>query len=319
MKLPLTLLPREAKAFDVVGFGENSLDLMAVLPGPPGPDAKMQLQAFEQLPGGVVATAMVACARLGWRTRYAGSLGSDAYAGMVEAALRNEGLDLSAVRRVAGPNRMAIVLVDAGTGRRTVLERRDPRLAWTPRDVVPGVMSSGRVLLVDSRDPEASTVAARSARAGGTTTVVDVEQPGPGIDRLLSEIDILITAESFPEAYTGCASVGEALARLETEFRPAVAVVTLGAEGSLAVCGGREIRTPACAVSVVDTTGAGDAFRGGFIAGWLQFGGDRLETLLEYANQVAAFNCRAFGAQTGLPTAADMDLFVTGADRVRSN
>ena len=48
--------------------------------------------------------------------------------------------------------------------------------------------------------------------------------------------------------------------------------MTLGHEGSLTLAAGREIRTPAADVHVVDTTGAGDVFRGGFIAGWLDAG-----------------------------------------------
>ena len=110
--------------------------------------------------------------------------------------------------------------------------------------------------------------------------------------------------------YTGRSAVGEGLAALEAQFSPALVVATLGAEGSLARCRGSEIRTAAPAVAVRDTTGAGDAFRGGFAAAWLGAGdGAEVEALLEYASAVAALNCRALGAQTGLPPRADVDRF----------
>ena len=64
------------------------------------------------------------------------------------------------------------------------------------------------------------------------------------------------------------------------EFGAPLVCVTLGAEGSLARCGGREIRTPAFQVDCVDSTGAGDAFRGGFAAGCLRAPDGDIEDVL---------------------------------------
>jgi sugar/nucleoside kinase (ribokinase family) len=85
-------------------------------------------------------------------------------------------------------------------------------------------------------------------------------------------------------------------------------VVTLGAEGSLALMDGKEIRSPAIRVDAIDTTGAGDAFRGGFVSSWLAAGADaEVSVLLEYANVVAGLNCRALGARGGIPTKLEVD------------
>ncbi len=83
--------------------------------------------------------------------------------------------------------------------------------------------------------------------------------------------------------------------------------VTLGEEGSLAWCGGREIRTPAFQVDCVDSTGAGDVFRGAFAAACLREPDGDLEDALAYANAVAALNCRALGGRGALPSAAEVD------------
>jgi sugar/nucleoside kinase (ribokinase family) len=91
------------------------------------------------------------------------------------------------------------------------------------------------------------------------------------------------------------------------EYDARLVCVTLGAEGSLARCGGREIRTPALHVDSVDSTGAGDAFRGGFAAGCLRAPGGEIEDALLYANAVAGLNCRALGARGGMPTAAEVE------------
>ena len=64
-------------------------------------------------------------------------------------------------------------------------------------------------------------------------------------------------------------------------------------------------------MQVRDTTGAGDAFRGGFAAGWLSLGGDAsLEVLLRYATAVAALSCRNCGAQVALPTPGELAPFL---------
>ena len=128
--------------------------------------------------------------------------------------------------------------------------------------------------------PAAAAEAARFARDAGVVTIVDVEKVRPHIGELLMHIDAIIAAQEFPTDYTGYPSPGRALEALADEFRAPLVCVTLGREGSLARCGGREIRTPAFPVTCVDSTGAGDAFRGGFAAGCLRAPDGELEDAL---------------------------------------
>jgi sugar/nucleoside kinase (ribokinase family) len=306
MSLPVVPPRSVDRPFDVVGLGECSLDFVAVVSAPIAPDTKLPVERFEALPGGQTTTALVACARLGHRVRYVGALGDDDAGSAIERALRKESVDVVAVRRPGVPSRVAVVLVDAATGRRTVLERRDSGLDLQPDEIEP-VVTSGRVLLIDAVDVEAAIAAARIARAAGVPAVVDVDRMGARIPELLRHVAVIVVAESFLREFAGEALPGEALRRIDAEFQPAVVVVTLGAAGSLARFEGREIRTPALAVDLVDTTGAGDAFRGGFISAWLSQGTDTgIEHLLRQANAVAGLNCRALGAQTGLPTPTEL-------------
>ena len=164
---------------------------------------------------------------------------------------------------------MSLILVDEGTGQRTVLWSQHPGLRLTPADVSAEAVCSGRVLLVDCHETAAVAKAAGAAREAAVPTVIDVERVRPGIDELLAQVDVVITAQSFPSELTGVGDIGRALQALADTYHPAVVCATLGAEGSLALVGGTEIRTPSFKVPVVDTTGAGDVFRGGFIAGWL--------------------------------------------------
>jgi sulfofructose kinase len=309
-----------AKPVDVVGLGENSVDLVALAPHFPRPDSKQTLDRLSSLVGGQTATALVACARLGWRARYLGGVGDDEDGRRVTEALSGEGIDVRARSRRGAPTRRAIIVVDARTGRRAVMEHRDPAVALRPEELDSTLVTSGRVLLIDARDPTVSTAAAVMARDAGVPVVLDVEEPAPGVDGLLRLVDVIVSNASFPTAMTGARGIGRALARLAALSGSDAVIATLGPEGSLAWLDGREVRTPGFRVRAVDTTGAGDAFRGGFIAGWLGAGpGTLASTVLEYANAVAALNCLGFGAQAGLPTRREVEAFVTRVRRGQSN
>jgi len=302
VRLPLSLPPRTGRAFDAVGFGLNSIDLLTVVAEHPRPNTKQRLQRFARLPGGQAATAMVTCARLGWRARYVGRFGGDELGCLSRQSLVEEGVDVSAASTADGAtNGFAVILVDGRSGDRTILWDRHPGLAMTRADVPVDAVRSGRALLVDCHETDAATHAAQLAREAGVPTVIDVERVRPGINELLEQIDVIIAAADFPGALTG-KPLGEALGVLARDFRAALVCATLGREGSLAFCQGREIRTPAFHVPVVDTTGAGDVFRGGFIAAWLLHEGSaEVEELLTYANAVAALKCRMLGARQGIP------------------
>ena len=310
MRIPFNIPPREGREFDVVGFGLNSLDLLAVVGEFPKPDSNQQLQRFARLPGGQAATAMVTCRRLGWKSRYVGRFGADEHGRMCRESLEREDIDLSAAVTIEGAfNQFAVILVDARTGQRTVMWDRDPALRMTAADVRSEAIESGRILLVDCHETAAATRAAQIARARGMPTVIDVEKVRPAIRDLLEQIDVIIASQSFPSELTGYTDTGRALQALAEEFpRAPIVCVTLGVDGSLARCGGREFRTPAFAIPCVDSTGAGDVFRGGFIAALLRGGsGMPLEDALQYANAVAALKCRALGARAGIPRAEEVD------------
>ena len=73
--MPIALGAAATAAFDIVGLGVNTVDLLAVVGDFPAPDSKHRLRSFTELPGGETATALSACARLGWRARYVGRFG----------------------------------------------------------------------------------------------------------------------------------------------------------------------------------------------------------------------------------------------------
>ena len=306
MRIPFAVPRADARTFDVVGLGQNSVDYVAVAATHPAANSKHRLEQFACLPGGQVATAVVACARLGWRTRYIGSFGDDAPGRLSRDSLSAAGVDISVARTVPGTtNRLAVILVDGRTGERTVLWHHDSALRLN--DVPRAAVVSGRILLVDCEDILSATTAATFARQAGIPTVVDIEDVQPGTDALLHQIDAIIVAEEFPSALTGHADLGRALEEIDREYRAPLLCATLGAGGSLARCGGREVRTPSFAIDCLDSTGAGDVFRAGFASACLRWPEGDVETILSYANAAGALSCRGLGAQGALPTTAEID------------
>ena len=304
----LDLIPPPAGSmpFDVAGYGENSLDFLAEVREWPAPDTKAQLAGFRVAPGGQVATAVATCARLGLRTHYMGVVGDDDWGREVAAGLEGHGVSLTLVRRSGTPTRTAIVLVDA-SGRRTILEQRSETLAMNASDIDVSAFRSGRVFLVDATDPVGAFRAATAARSAGARIILDVERSVPDLDALLEASDIVIASAGFALEQTGLPEIGAALAALEARLTPRCVVATMGAEGSIARYRGRELRTSGFHVEVRDTTGAGDAFRGGFATAWLRADGPApLEELLKFANAVAALSCRSVGAQAALPEMAEV-------------
>lgn len=300
----------------MLGVGQNSLDRIVFVDGPaPAPDAPDPPGALE-LPGGQVATAVLACARLGLRTAYVGAVGDDAAADAVLAPLRCAGVDLSGVRTVAGARtRAARIAVERRGGERHVLPRRDPRLVLPPAAIDPDQVAAARLLHLDAEHPEASIRAARVARAAGTAVMLDLDRPGAGALELLELADFPIVSKEFAEWISGGASALEGLAGIVARGAR-LGVVTLGRRGALAQ-GPRDadaLRSEAFAVEPRDTTGAGDVFHAAFAFGLLQ-GWGRLR-VLRVANAAAALSCRALGAQGGLPSRAELESFLA-ADAAR--
>ena len=109
---------------------------------------------------------------------------------------------------------------------------------------------------------------------------------------------IPIFAEHVPSALTGRADAEGGAARAAARARRAAGRHARHA-GALALDGDRAIRSPAFAVDAIDTTGAGDVFRAGFIHGRLS--GWPLERTLRFANAAAAVSCTRLGALAGVP------------------
>jgi sulfofructose kinase len=291
--------------FDVVGVGLNATDTLLLLPEYPAYAGKVPFSSEILSPGGQVATAMVACARLGLRTKYIGTIGDDLRGEIQRQSLEGTGVDTSGVLVRAGcPNQTAYILIDQRTGERTVLWHRADCLRLRPEDIRPEDISNARIVHLDGCDTEAAAFAARVARQAGIPVTIDVDTVYPGFDAVLQNTDYLVASSVWPGRWTSEVDGLVALARIQREYRMKVAAMTLGDYGSVALFEDKFYYSPAFQVHCADTTGAGDAYHGAFCYAILQ--GMSIPHALDFSNAAAALNCTAIGARGHVPAVAEV-------------
>jgi sulfofructose kinase len=303
--------------FDVVGVGLNATDTLILISRFPAYGGKAPFERELLSPGGQVASAMVTCAKLGMRAKYIGTLGDDQRGRVQLDSLRASGLNLDDIEiRPDCPNQSAYILVDQSTGERTVLWKRDDCLRIDPASLTPEKIACARLLHIDGHDTPAVARAAEIARRHQIPVTVDVDTIYPGFDRVLPNVDYLISGSEFPARWTGESDPFRALAMIQNEYGMRVAAMTLGADGALARLGGRYIYSPGLMVDCVDTTGAGDVFHGAFC--YAVFESMPLPEALEFSNAMAALNCTALGARGRIASVQEALGFARDAGR-RSN
>lgn len=305
--------PREGP---VATIGVHIVDILArpIERIPAGQDTALVEQIRLTAAGSAAGTA-VDLAKLGVRVSCHGAIGDDELGDFLLAALRRHGVDASGLARRAGEQTAASILPIRPDGGRPSFHVPGANLTVTAADVDPEAVLGARAVHLGGmdvtfalNDPEFFALLDR-ARAGGTVVTMD----------LLSELgDLLVAAKAFlphvdhvlPNlaqalAMTGTADAEGAARALLAEGATG-ALITLGGEGSLVATaadapggtGGEVVRIPALPVPVVDTTGCGDAYCAGFIAGLLH--GRDVVTAARWGTAAAAKVATGLGSDAGI-------------------
>jgi sugar/nucleoside kinase (ribokinase family) len=270
---------------------------LPVYPRPDGPESKVRIADHLISYGGQTATTLCTCAALGLRTKYIGVFGSDSGGQAVRHALEKRGVDLADAVTRDVPNGFAVILLDNRKGERVVLWSRAPGLELGDT-LPPDVFSTARLLHVDDTDYDAAIRASALARAAGLPVTSDIERVTDRTAELVAAVTTPIFAGGVPEDLTGETDTERALRKLRREHR-GLLCVTLGSRGAMLLHGDTLYHEPAGKVDVVDTTGAGDVFRGAFIHALLR--GDLPASILRFAVVAATISCTRLGAISSVP------------------
>jgi len=294
------------KPFDVVGLGEIAIDHLCIVPRAPGMPDKVRMSRYEAQGGGQVATAMVACQRLGLKTKFLGKVGDDDDGRLSIDELLREGVDASGVRVAKGAaTQLAVILIDEHSGERTVVWNCDEESMLRPSELRREEVVQARALHIDATGLAFGLEPLQWAREAGVVTSIDIDHLLPDTAAALELVDLCIVPETFPRELTGERDLERAMRAMHEVNPRAVLCVTLGAEGCIAWDDGALVREPAFRVRPIDTTACGDVFHAAFLFAALQ--GYPLRRAMRFSNAAAAIKTLKLGGRPGIPTLAEVE------------
>jgi sugar/nucleoside kinase (ribokinase family) len=303
----------------LVGLGTLAMDVMVQVDRLPGPDGFAVVTGRDFLPGGSGTNVITQAARLGASAAYIGKVGDDHLGEQIIHSLSDEGVEVTGMRVLPGGTSLSTtVVVDATGARFILLDLGDAFGSLTPQEVDLETIGRAAVFYTDLAPRDAALAGVDAAATAGVPVVFGLEVGLGTMEGLgVSRDDVLATVRRsavFLPCRDGLTDlVGsddlETGLRFLAEQCPGVSIVTLGAEGAVAVSGdGRRVSVPGFPVSAVDTTGAGDAFAGAFLYFHFLDGHD-LDDSLRLANAVAAASCTRLGARSA-PNRDGLDTFL---------
>jgi len=291
-------------------FGSINMDLIANTERLPEPGETVAGTGFATAAGGKGANQALAARRAGSFVRMVGAVGKDEFSKPALSLLDHAGVDLTAVDHVDGPTGTALILV-GGTGENMIAVVPAANGSVNERQARAAVeaMSAEDVLMLQLEVPAAAVEAAlQAARAKRIRSILNTAPLTADAARLAKLADVVITNETEFELLTGQANLRpnereDLLRKMHAETGQTV-IVTLGAEGVVAVQDGQLFHAHGLDIQPVDTVGAGDTF-----CGYLAAGIDSGLTFAEALRRAAvagSFACLKPGAQPSIPIAADV-------------
>lgn len=295
-------------------LGSINMDLVATVSRLPKPGETVSGTSFTTAAGGKGANQALAAQRAGSQVRMVGAVGDDPFAAQATAMMHVASVDMRGVKASPSPTGTAVILVGAD-GENMIAVVPGANGTVSPEDARACVagMKKGDYLLVQLETPDTAVEAALdAARAKGVITIINIAPLTARAADLGRKADVVIANETEFELLAGQEQLNAddriaALKRLHAENGQTI-IVTLGADGVVAIRDGQLHRAQGLKVEPVDTVGAGDTFCGYFAAS-LE-GGLAFDRALRRAAVAGSLACTKAGAQPSIPLARDVDAAV---------
>jgi len=269
--------------------------------------------SFALGPGGKGSNQAVAAARAGGDVRFITRLGRDTFADMALATWAGAGVKPAVTQDADSYTGAAYIFVDSATGDNAIIVAPGAAALISEADIdgQAALIAGAGVFVTQLEQPlPAALRALQIAREGGVTTILNPAPAAPLPAGMLALCDYVTPNESEAEALTGLPvttpAEAEAAARALRAMGAGAAVITLGAQGALYHDGTRTVHVPALnAGPVAETTGAGDAFNGGFAVA-LAEGADPVAAV-RFGCATAAISVTRPGTAPSMPARTEID------------
>ena len=302
---------------ETISLGDAAVDLIAYVPENPRLGGDSEISLLERHPGGSAVNFAVAMARLGISSGLISKVGSDEAGRFLREGLKQEGVDIKHLKREDGTTGTIFVIVDRN-GQRTMLSFRGINVRLLPEEILREYIEGSRLLHVSGysllRAPQcdAALTAMKYAKEANVRISLD---PSPLVRlverKLVAEalelVDLLLPNEAEAKYLSRKRNIRDA-GRTLLEKGTSIVAMKLGPKGCLVMDENDEFHVPAFNVESIDTTGAGDAYNAGFLAGHLK--GWNLKRSAEFANAAAALKTMKGGARNGLPRIGELEAFM---------
>jgi ribokinase len=292
-------------------FGSINMDLIATPDRLPKPGETVIGSSFTTAAGGKGANQALAARRAGAIVRMAGAVGDDRLGSQALALLADAAVDLNGVRSAAEATGTAHILV-AADGENVIVVVPGANGTVTDEDAkrTVGGMTRGDYLMLQFEIPNAAIEAALVAAKGkGVTSIINIAPFGADAKRLGAMADILVANETEFDLFVGKGELSdderEATMRALHATSGQTIIVTLGADGVVAIRKNDLHRASGLKIEPVDTVGAGDTFCG-YLAASLD-AGLGFKDALRRAAVAGSLACLKPGAQPSIPFAAAVD------------
>ncbi|PYE46789.1 ribokinase [Rhizobium sp. PP-F2F-G20b] len=292
-------------------FGSINMDLIATTARLPKPGETVTGNSFTTAAGGKGANQALAATRAGASVRMAGAVGWDAFAESALGLMKEAGTDLSLVKTASEPTGTAHILV-GGDGENVIVVVASANGTVNEADALAAIetMTPQDTLVLQLEvPPEAVEGALLAARERGVRSIINIAPLTEYAAALGRMADIVVANETEFERLAGRDRLSSeerqsAIRALSAETGQTV-IVTLGADGVIAMHEGEIYAADGLVIEPVDTVGAGDTFCG-YLAAGLD-AGLPFETALRRAAVAGSLACLKPGAQPAIPLASAVD------------
>ncbi len=304
---------------DIVVLGSVNMDLVVKTGYMPRPGETVRGEDFRTIPGGKGANQAAAAARLGAAVEMVGRVGADSFGPVLLENLRSQGVGASHVTLDPGAaSGIAMIIVDAhGENSIVVAAGANGCVSMADVQTIRDLLAEARYLIMQLEIPLPVVRGAMDlARELGLKVILNAAPALKVPAEFLQGVSCLVINESETQALTDIPVTDLSAARKAgqslLEAGVPVTIITLGAQGALLTTRDRDgipsfHHVPARQVNVVDTTAAGDAFIGGLAVALLN--GLSLAEAVRYATCAGTLATTVLGAQTSLPSAAQVEAF----------